>query len=151
MNLDRTEIEKLIPHRGPFLLLDRITEISAQKVSAQYRIKTDNALFQQVLPFHYPGSPITPGVLLCEMIFQAGAALMAHRLMSENNTIKGAPVITRIRDARFKNMILPESELAITAEFEDQVSTAYYLKGSVECEGKLALRVAFTCALAGVE
>lgn len=151
MGLNRAEIEKLIPHRGPFLLLDEITEISAQKVSAQYRIKNENALFQQVLPYHYPGQPITPGVLLCEMIFQAGAALMAHRLLSQSDPVKGAPVITRIRDARFKNMILPESDLTITAEFEDQVSTAYYLKGSVECGGKLALRVAFTCALAGAE
>lgn len=145
--MNREEIKQLIPHREPFLLLDAITEIDAEHLQAVFTPQKAAPLFAQIYPGHYPQNPVTPGVILCEIVFQAGAVLMAHRLASATEPIAGVPVITRIRDAKFKRIVRPEDELTIRVAFEDQVSNAYYLKGGIDCEGQNCLRLAFTCAL----
>lgn len=145
MILDKEKIKNIIPHREPFLLLDLITELTESKINAEFQVRENDPLFANIYPGHYPGNPITPGVILCEIVFQAGAVLMGSRL--SDSDIKGSPVVTRIRDCRFKNMVKPEDKVEIEVEFEDQISTAYYLKGTLKVNGKLAIRVAFTCAL----
>ncbi len=145
--LDKRKIEGIIPHREPFLLVDKVTEINYNSIKAEFTVDSSSKLFEQIFPGHYPGNPITPGVILCEIIFQAGAILMGNRIKEDAGALVGSPVVTRIRDARFKNMVKPGDKLDIAVEFEDQVSTAYYLKGSIKVGSKLAVRVAFTCAL----
>ena len=138
------DIERAIPHRPPFLLLDKIVSIDDTRIVAESVARSDDELFSRVFAGHYPGNPITPGVLLCEMVFQAAAVLLSNRL---GDTSGGVPVLVRIRDARFKHMVQPDQKLGIEASLEDQVSNAFYMKGSVKCEGKLAVRVDFSCAL----
>ena len=138
------DIEGAIPHRPPFLLLDRIVSIDEDRIVAESTARSDDELFAGVFRGHYPGKPITPGVLLCEMVFQAAAVLISQRL---DDSSEGVPVLVRIRDARFKEMVGPDQKLKIEAALEDQVSNAFYMKGSVKCEGKLAVRVSFSCAL----
>ena len=145
--IDRDEIKEFIPHREPFLLLDKISEINSDELKAEFIIDKQSPLFAQIFPGHYPDNPITPGVILCEIIFQAGAVFMSRKLAETVGAVKGSPVVTRIRDARFKNMVKPDDKLEIKVEFEDMISNAYYLKGSIKVAGKLAVRVAFTCAL----
>ena len=145
--LDKNQIEGVIPHRDPFLLVDKVIDISRDSITAEFTVESSAKLFEQIFPGHYPGNPITPGVILCEVIFQVGAILMGNRIKEDSGALSGSPVVTRIRDARFKNMVKPGDKLEIVVEFEDQVSTAYYLKGSIKVGGKLAVRVAFTCAL----
>ncbi len=140
-----TDIENLIPHRPPFLLLDEIISLTDREIAARTALRPDDELWSRIYPGHYPGQPITPGVLLCEMVFQAGAALMSHRLRAEGAV--GTPVLVRIRDARFKRLVKPGEVLEIKATFDEAVSNAYYLRGTVSVDGDLALRVAFTCAL----
>ncbi len=145
--LDKEAIAGIIPHRDPFLLLDKVVELDTDSLRAEYTVDSASALFSQIFPGHYPGNPITPGVILCEIIFQAGAVLMGSRIQRLEGELKGSPVVTRIRDARFKSMVKPGDKLEISVEFEDSVSSAYYLKGSIKVGGRLAVRVAFTCAL----
>ena len=138
------DLEQAIPHRPPFLLLDRIVSMDEDHIVAEATPRSDDDLFSRVYAGHYPGSPLMPGVLLCEMVFQAAAVLLSQRL---DEGAEGVPVITRIRDARFKQMVKPNDELEIEASLEDQVSNAFYMKGSVKRDGKVAVRVDFTCAL----
>lgn len=144
---DRTEIKDYIPHREPFLLLDNIIESNAESLKAEFTVDQESPLFAQIFPGHYPGNPITPGVILCEIVFQAGAVLMSKKLMTESENLHGSPVVTRIRDCRFKQMVKPGDRLEIAVEIEDMISNAYYLKGSITVDGKPAVRVSFTCAL----
>lgn len=141
------DLQAALPHRAPFLLLDEVVSADANTLVARACPRADDPLFAQVYAGHYPGSPITPGVLLCEMVFQAGAALLAHRL-GPAGTADGVPVLVRIQDARFKKPVQPGDALEISATFVEQVSTAFYLKGTVKAGGQLAVRVSFTCALA---
>lgn len=145
--LDKKAIADIIPHRDPFLLVDRVIALDTDSLQAEYTVDSSSDLFTQIFPGHYPGNPITPGVILCEIIFQAGAILMGSRIQQLEGELQGSPVVTRIRDARFKSMVKPGDKLEISVEFEDSVSSAYYLKGSIRVDGRLAVRVAFTCAL----
>ncbi len=140
----------LIPHRPPFLLLDEIADIGDDWLRARAALRPEDELWSRIYAGHYPGNAITPGVLICEIIFQAGAALMAHRLRKTATAAslgKGTPVVVRIRDARFKRMVRPGDMLEVEARFEEQMANAYFLTGSAKVAGELAARVAFTCAL----
>ena len=92
------EIYRRIPHRPPFLFIDKIIEITDLGARASLTIRPDFAFFEG----HYPGNPIMPGVLLCESVFQTGAIFLADHLQSESLTDDSVtPVLSRIRDARF--------------------------------------------------
>lgn len=131
-----------IPHRPPFLFVDNIIEITNDRIVAEKRIDPEAECFRG----HYPGNPIMPGVLLCECCFQAGALLMAHRLGTTD--WKGVPVLTRIKDAKFKRIVRPGETVSIEATLDDELGGAYYMTGRASVEGSLAVRVEFVCMLA---
>ena len=88
---------------------------------------------------HYPGNPIVPGVLLCEMALQAGACLMAGR----EGMADGIPVVARIRDAKFRRPVRPDEPLVVTVALTEQVGPAHYMKGKVSASGETALAIEF--------
>lgn len=133
-----------IPHREPFLFVDKIVEISDDRIVTTKYIAPDFDVFRG----HYPGQPVMPGVLLCECCFQAGALLMANIIGGYDDTV-GVPVVTRIKDARFKRMVLPGDMLQVEVTLDNTFDRAYFLTGRASVEGKLALRVEFVCMLAG--
>ena len=143
-----TDVESAIPHRPPFLLLDRIVSMDDDRITAEFTPRADDELFSRIYAGHYPGSPVTPGVLLCEIVFQAGAVLLSQRI---DDAAAGVPVVTKIGGARFKHMVKPDDPLEVEAAIVDRVSNAFYLKGSIKSRGKLAVRVEFTCALVPYE
>jgi 3-hydroxyacyl-[acyl-carrier-protein] dehydratase len=129
-----------IPHRPPFLWVDRVLEITPNAIRAEKTIPEDLDLFQG----HYPAYPLMPGVLLCEAVFQAGAVLLAERAKSG---AKVMPVLTRILGARFKREVRPGSTIDIAARLVERIGPAWFLKGSVRVRGKLAVQVEFACAV----
>lgn len=135
-------ITKKIPHRPPFLWLDRVMELSDQLIRAEKFI--DPAL--DVFRGHYPDYPLMPGVLLCEAVFQAGALLIAE-LSAGEGSVAGVPVLARIQGARFKREVRPGDTVAIEARIREKVGSAWFLKGTVRVRGKIAVQVEFSCAV----
>jgi 3-hydroxyacyl-[acyl-carrier-protein] dehydratase len=135
------EVLNAIPHRPPFLFVDRIVELSATKIKTAKEIKPDEPVFAG----HYPGQPIMPGVLICESIFQTGAILLSKIMGSMAG---GIPVLTRINNAKFKSIVRPGSTLDIEAELVEKVSNAYFMKGKASVGGKTSVTVEFTVTLA---
>ena len=135
------EILNAIPHRPPFLFVDRILELSGTKIRTTKEIKPDEPVFAG----HYPGQPIMPGVLICESIFQTGALLLSKML---GDISGGIPVLTRINNAKFKSIVKPGSILDIEAELVEKVSNAYFMKGKASVGGKISVTVEFTVTLA---
>lgn len=135
------EILNAIPHRPPFLFVDRIVELSGTKIKTVKEIKPDEPVFQG----HYPGQPIMPGALICESIFQTGAILLSKMMGGMGN---GIPILTRINNAKFKNIVRPGSTLDIEAELVETISNAYFMKGKASVGGKTSVTVEFTVALA---
>jgi len=137
-------IKERIPHRAPFLWLDRILELDTETIRADKFLPADLDVFHG----HYPDYPIMPGVLLCEAIFQAGALLISEMLRGDQE-IKGVPVLTRILGAKFKREVGPGDTIEIEAALMEKLGPAWFMKGSVRVKGKVAVQVEFACALKG--
>lgn len=141
-----------IPHRPPFLWLDRVVELSGETIRAEKRVPEDLDLFRG----HYPDYPLVPGVLLCEAVFQAGAVLIGE-LIRRQPVAAGAeaaaaavPVLTRIMGAKFKREVRPGDVLEISATLVERMGPAWLMKGKVRVGGKVAVQVEFACAQKGV-
>jgi 3-hydroxyacyl-[acyl-carrier-protein] dehydratase len=138
------QILKAIPHRPPFLFVDKIVELTDTKIRAIKAISPEEPFFKG----HYPGNPIMPGVLICESIFQTGAILLSSIVGGAGNDI---PVLTRISNAKFKKMVKPGSVLEMEAELVERVSNAFFLKGKASVAGNTVVTVEFACSLAKPE
>ena len=104
------------------------------------------------MPFfegHYPGNPIMPGVLLSEAVFQTGAIFLSEH-MKEDDALTDesvTPVLSRIRDARFKRMVKPDDELEISVFMGEKIGQFFNLRGEIRSNGKVAMTVSFALAL----
>ena len=137
--MNRSEIEQLIPHRDPFLWIDEVVEIEGRRIRATKLIRADLEVFSG----HYPGFPILPGVLQLEAAFQAGAILIAKTQTLDAGMI---PVVTRVNNTKFRNMVKPGDTLEIEVELTERVANAFFLKGKVSVAGKTTVQLDFACA-----
>lgn len=141
---DIDEITRLIPHRPPFLWVDKIISRSTDSIETEKHFSEDHDVFTG----HYPGNPITPGVLLCEAIFQSGALLMAQNGADSSSGL--VPVLTRISGAKFKRSVLPGDTASIMVIIKEVISNVSFLKGTLKVNGKTAVQVDFSCAMTPV-
>jgi 3-hydroxyacyl-[acyl-carrier-protein] dehydratase len=130
-----------IPHRPPFLWVDTIVEQTPGRILTSKRVSPDEPFFKG----HYPDFPITPGVLVLEAIFQAGAILLSDKARSSEGKI---PVITKVQDARFKSMVRPGDVLELEVTLDDALEPLFHLSGKARVDGKLAASCRFAVALA---
>jgi len=138
------EVLNAIPHRPPFLFVGKIVEQTETKIKATKEISPEEPFFKG----HYPGNPIMPGVLICESIFQTGAILLSRTI---GDIGEGTPVLTRISNAKFKNIVKPGALLEMEAEVVERVSNAFFMKGSASSAGKTAVTVEFAVSLVKAE
>ena len=138
--MNREEIEALIPHRPPMLLVDQVVQRDQQTIVCRKTFRPDEYFFQG----HYPDFPLVPGVILCEAAMQAGAILLAA-WMEEG---RGVPVATRMNDVRFKRMVRPGETIEMQVRLNERLADAFFMTATIRCEGKLAVRFDFACTLA---
>ena len=131
-----------IPHRPPFLFVDKIVEVGDRRIVTETFVDPQADFFRG----HYPDQPVMPGVLLCECCFQAGALLIVHTLGGWSWS-DGMPVLTRINEARFKHIVRPGRTIQAEVKLDDVLDRAYVLTGRITADGKMAVRVGFTCML----
>jgi 3-hydroxyacyl-[acyl-carrier-protein] dehydratase len=143
MDATRAEILAAIPHREPFLFVDRILERSATRIVTEWRVPPDADFFRG----HYPGNPIVPGVLICESAAQAGAILCA--LAGKDARSDGVPLLARIANARFRRRVAPGETLRFEVELRETAGMARYLSARATCGGERVLEAEITVALAG--
>jgi 3-hydroxyacyl-[acyl-carrier-protein] dehydratase len=135
-------IEDIIPHRKPFLFVDRLIHLEERKVICEKIFTLETNDFYNG---HYPGNPITPGVLLCETVFQTAAILILKNFPRD----QGIPILAKIEDARFKSIVKPNEILKITAELEEKYNSFFLMKGFIQKgDGTMVLKIKFSLALA---
>ena len=138
------EIYRVIPHRPPFLFIDEIVAVREDGAVCKRTIRADEPQFEG----HYPGNPIMPGVLLCEACFQTGAVYLAKQIEKEGHSLKDVtPVLSRISDARFKQMVKPGDEVLIDVTMKEKLSKFFFLKGKILKGGKPVLTIEFALAM----
>ena len=138
--LTRAEIEEILPHRDPFLLIDEVVELEpGHRVVARKRVRPD----EWYLAGHFPGRPIMPGVLIVEAMAQTGAVAVLAR---EENRGKIA-YFAGIDDCRFKRIVEPGDELELMCELERVRGPVGRGKAEARVDGELACRAALTFAV----
>ena len=138
--LGRQEIEEILPHRDPFLLLDEVVELEpGVRVVARKKVRDD----EWYLAGHFPGRPIMPGVLIVEAMAQTGAVAV---LAGETNRGKLA-LFAGIDDVRFKRIVGPGDELELTCELERVRGPVGRGKATATVDGELAARGTLTFAV----
>lgn len=109
VNLGVEEIKKIIPHRYPFLLIDKVTYMEPGKKVVAHKNVTANEYFFQG---HFPGKPVMPGVLIIESLAQAGAVA----ILSKDEFKNKIAFFGGINKAKFRKMVVPGDELTLKAE-----------------------------------
>ena len=111
-SINKSEIENLLPHREPMLLIDRLINIVPLKSATAIVNVTKNSFF---LEGHFPNQPVMPGVLIVEAFGQAAAALTAHGIDPDEYKNKLVYLMS-VEKARFRNPVLPDCELNLEIE-----------------------------------
>jgi 3-hydroxyacyl-[acyl-carrier-protein] dehydratase len=139
--LDIVEIMSILPHRYPFLLIDRVIEIERkQRIVAIKNVTINEPHFQG----HFPDFPIMPGVLIVEAIAQAGGALLLTEIPDRDSKLM---VFTGIDSARFRKPVVPGDQLRIEVTVLNWRTSAVKLHGTATVDGKLACEATIMCAL----
>jgi len=131
-SIDKKEIELLLPHREPMLLIDKLTNIvSLKSATAIINVKKTSFFVQG----HFPGQPVMPGVLIVEAFGQAAAALTAYSVDPKEYENKLVYLMS-VDKARFRNPVIPDCELNLEIEAVRSHGKVWKYKGVAKVNGK---------------
>lgn len=137
------QVTALIPHRPPFLFVDEIVGETADGLTARRTFRAEEDFYQG----HYPGAPITPGVLLCEAVFQTGALYLARQAKQAGVEMPGGvPLLAKIDSVRFRNPVFPGETVTIEVKRKEQMGGFVMMSGSMKSGDKRVLTVDFAVA-----
>ncbi len=125
------------------LLLDSVVELANNSIVCRKTFRAEEFFFQG----HYPGRPIVPGLILCECAAQAGAVLAAT---GESNAA-GVPVLTRVNEVRFKQIVRPGDMIEIRVQRDEAIANATYFSAKIMLADKLAVSLQFAAMITGGE
>ena len=136
--MDRTEIEKILPHRAPMLLLDE-AEVVDGEAHGRITITGDEFFVQG----HFPGNPVVPGVILCEMLAQNCCVLMGDGLAGKDVT----PFYTGLDKVRFKRPVRPGETIELTCRIAKSRGPFRFATGEARVNGELCCQAEMSFAL----
>jgi len=141
MILDIIGIQKILPHRPPFLLVDAIVEMERRKSIVGIKNVTMNEDFFRG---HFPGKPIMPGGLIVEAMAQTGGVLLLQEVADRANKLL---YFVAIDDARFRRPVVPGDQLRIEVNVLTSRSTFCKLSGKASVDGDLAAEATLMCKM----
>ncbi|MGN6153196.1 MAG: 3-hydroxyacyl-ACP dehydratase FabZ [Lysobacteraceae bacterium] len=142
--LGATEIQSLLPHRYPFLLIDRVVEFEAGARILAFKNLTINEPFFQG---HFPSRPVMPGVLVVEALAQAGGVL--YQLTSRMNGVHVEDklfYLVKVENARFSRMIVPGDRLELDVSIKRRIRNMALYSGVARVDGEEAACADILCA-----
>ena len=141
MILDTNGIQKILPHRYPFLLVDAILEMEpAKRIVAVKKVSINEYFFQG----HFPGRPVMPGVLIVEAMAQAGGLLLLQEVPDREKKLL---YFVAIDDARFRRPVVPGDQLRLEVHVVSWRTTFCKLAGKGTVNGELAAEATLMCKM----
>jgi len=145
VSVDIHGIMKTLPHRYPFLLVDRVLEVEPGKRLVAIKNVTINEPF---FSGHFPGNPVMPGVLIVEAIAQAGAILVNASQAKDGESLANKYLyLAGIDGARFRRAVLPGDQLRLEAEVKSMRRNSCKMVGRATVDGQLAASGEMLCML----
>jgi len=138
------EIERLLPHRYPFLLVDRVVEFEKDKRVLAYKNVTCNEPF---FTGHFPGHPVMPGVLVVEALAQAGG-LLSQLSKVGGDEEKQLFYLVKVDNAKFSRMVVPGDRLELEVELKRQIRNMAQYVGIARVDGEQVACAEILCAAA---
>ena len=139
--MDAPEIAALLPHRYPFLLVDRVVEVEVGKrIVAIKNVSVNEPFFAG----HFPGYPIMPGVLLCEAVVQAGGILARLTSTEVDDQAQMLAMLTSLDRVRFRQKVTPGDQLRLEVEAVRRRGAFWKMRGVARVDGKTAAELEFT-------
>ncbi|GAB4150465.1 MAG: 3-hydroxyacyl-ACP dehydratase FabZ [Planctomycetota bacterium] len=140
-HMDIREIMEILPHRYPFLLVDRIVELEDRKRVVAIKNVTMN---EPYFMGHFPGVPVMPGVLQCEAMAQAAGIMMLNRLKGTGKLA----FLMSMNHVKFRKPVVPGDQLIITAEAIRDRGSIGTVSAKVEVDGKVVSEAEITFSIA---
>jgi 3-hydroxyacyl-[acyl-carrier-protein] dehydratase len=144
--LDVRALEALLPHRYPFLLVDRVVEFEAHKrVRAIKNVTINEPFFQG----HFPGLPVMPGVLVIEALAQAGGVLtqLSHRIDADGASVAGRVFyLVKVDNAKFSRMVVPGDQLELEVTLRRTIRNMAQFAGVARVAGQQVACAEILCA-----
>ena len=137
--MQRAEIKNILPHREPMLLLDEVVKENDSAIG-HYTVRGDEFFLQG----HFPGNPIVPGVILCEILAQSACVLLED-VMSESKI----PVYTGLDKVRFRNPVHPGDTIETQCRIKRAKHPFYFAEGNASVNGKVCVSAEFSFAVTG--
>lgn len=136
--MNKEELKNILPHREPMLLVEEAYVNEDGTATGFYTVKGDEYFLQG----HFPGNPIVPGVIQCEMMAQSACVLFADKM-----TEGVLPVYTGLDKVRFRGMIKPGDKIRIDTKILKQFHPMYVLHGEVSVDGRKCMSGDFSFAI----
>ncbi len=144
--MNKEEIKKILPHREPMLLVDEV-ELADGKAHGKCHIRGSEYFLQG----HFPGNPVVPGVIQCEMLAQSACVLLAGDGGSQGETAGMTPLFTGLDKVKFRGQVKPGDTLETECEITRRRGNFYFAKGTGRVNGKLCVSAEFSFALVKAE
>lgn len=141
MILDTSGIQKILPHRYPFLMVDAILEMErAKRIVGVKNVSINEAIFQG----HFPGKPIFPGVLIIEALAQTGGLLLLQEIPDRQDKLL---YFVAVDDARFRRPVVPGEQLRLDVTVLIWRGNFCKLRGIASVNGELAAEATLMCKM----
>ena len=136
------EVLDTLYHRPPYLQIQNYETIQDKTIIIKKTLQPDTFYFKG----HFPGAPVVPGAMMCEMIFQSSCLLLSKLYPDYEKKGLAVGVVTKIREAKFKSFLRPQDEILLKVRVVSDLDPHFQMEGTISKGETTVARVKFNCS-----